>query len=376
VRRFLIAAIAVASLVGILYLVLRKTDLVLDFAGASLPTLGLVLYVFLDHLWGVHPDDKHWPRLARSLKFWHWTWKGVGLDTKKRQLAAGLILIVLLTGIAQFAKAIRDTREAASTKGQLASANFTASQSLTAATNSQNDIRILQQNLVSKMEGDGEVFLAIATNCPAPPIFSAVAAQLTRPLVVAGASSKVRAWADEAMQLSHQGQIAEAAAAVAAAESRRRYLEAFQQSYSLYQYSIQFLLDSLITDVAQNGDSVTSTCTRLPSVESIIASNFDCRITTISVGSPPSLVYNCDVVPGNSGGPPHLFIRCQLTNELVEAWVQRWEDAKVRSGFITLHSGNNWHEVPWQDHEGLIATNIHRLIGYTAKQSGYLAKRP
>jgi hypothetical protein len=374
-KKLLVAATPVFFFVILARFVWLRSHLFQEFVAAFLPSIGLVIYIVLDHLWTEHPHEGLWHRLSLSLAYWNWKWKGATLDSRKSQLAAGLVALTLISGSAQLLKAHEDTADAAFVRNQLTNANArletansVASKSLIAATNSDNDLRILQANLISKMEGDRQVLLAIATNCPSSPLLPVAVEQIRRPLVVAQASSNIQVWAtwaEDIMKLADLQKIENARVAEASKQNR---IDSFKQDYDIFTSSIQLLLDTLIAHVARKGDAVTSTPTRLPSVESIIDANYHCHMMTILVGTPPLLAYNCDI-DRNGDDPPVLRLSSDLSNETVAINIERWGSGGRVSFFCSGYSQLN--EVSLAEFQGTIQTNIQTLIGYTAKKSGY-----
>ena len=347
-KKFLVGLVVIVGCVLAVWAIWSMNDWWLNVSCALLPTLGLILYVVLDHLSTGNPNETLSRRLIASVKFWNS--KSEGDLESKSQLAVGLIVIMLASGGAQFRKARRDaaasvsmqsqltsaTSQLASANSQLDTANSIASASLIAATNSENDIRILQANLESKMEGDRRIFLAMSTNCPASPFLSVVADEFRRPLVVTNGSSKLKSWAENAARTLELKTIEDTTAReTARAEALHREFQAGKADYDLFDRTIKFLYETLLSEFARKGYAVTPISPRLPPLESIIASNYHCHLTTLCVGTPSPLLYDCET-GRNSGDPPVLYIRCQLTNETVTVWVERWGDANIRSGLSCI----------------------------------------
>jgi len=218
VKKLVIAVTPLLFLSAVVFLLWTRNPKILDILGAFLPSLGLIVYIVLDHLWTEQQTDQtNWLRWMRALAYWNWKWRGANMLTRKAQLALCLIILTLISGTVQYIKAREDNDTTHFTKGellhthqqldsanaQIQAGNAIASQSLANASHSLtntaialSDIDILETYLESSTLWQQKIYLKIGTNCPiSTPLLVALAEEPQPALVITNGSASLKRFA-------------------------------------------------------------------------------------------------------------------------------------------------------------------------------------
>ncbi|MGO9244139.1 MAG: hypothetical protein ACLP0A_09670 [Verrucomicrobiia bacterium] len=333
-----------------------------NLIGALLPTLALIIYVILDHLWAEDPNEKLWRRLLNSLAYWNWDWRGQTPDTRKRQLAAGLVALLLLTGIAQFTKANRDTDETATTKLQLTNVTSLAASSLAAASNSDNDIRILEAFLDDSTHWQQKIYLRIGTNCPTPfALLDALDQEPPPTLVASNGSPSLRSWAAtwaEAVQHERdQTAIKQQREQLGIDEQSRQQ---FQETLPLWEYVLAAFKSKLKLVSDDTGKTLTPNIQSMP--DPFPSGVFDWG--TIAVGT--NAAWNFRVYIERApvltwSDPPLIRIASKDREGTPRIYVRRTQ-TEVAIEFFD-NAGKHLTNAPLSDLTNVVNQSLEKLIG-------------